>query len=445
MDEEIEETNELNQIEDYELFESAIDNFILEIDALAESLPLTIGLIQIKYQSNGKKLDKFFESKTKDNDDKSFKIPLDDFNEFNRLTRELKSSEAAFNILPRTFVVSLVSQYDAYLGEIYRSLFQTTRELIFSLEREMSFSEILKFEDIEELKDHVVEKEIETLLRNSHYEQLKTLEKRITKLTDKDFTLTSQLPVLPTFIEVTERRNLFVHCNGLVSRQYLDVCKKHNVPEITGININDQLDVDPLYFEKAYHAIFEVGVKLGQVLWRKFLPEKIEEANLNINSICYDLIVTGYFDLAKELLHFATEVVPKRGSEETRKMLMINRALSYYLDGDNKGCLKILNKEDWSIGNEFKLAVAVLKEDYDQARQMMLKIGSNDERLDKDAYQEWPLFQKFRENKIFKDTFKELFKEEFVIRELPEKAFIGLLDQIKKKKGKEAKTEPKKK
>ncbi|MBU2913722.1 hypothetical protein [Reichenbachiella agariperforans] len=445
MEEEIEETNELNQIEDYELFESAIDNFILEIDALAESLPLTIGLIQIKYQSNGKKLDKFFESKTKDNDDKSFKIPLDDFNEFNRLTRELKSSEAAFNILPRTFVVSLVSQYDAYLGEIYRSLFQTTPELIFSLEREMSFSEILKFEDIEELKDHVVEKEIETLLRNSHYEQLKTLEKRITKLTDKDFTLTSQLPILPTFIEVTERRNLFVHCNGLVSRQYLDVCKKHNVPEITGININDQLDVDPLYFEKAYHAIFEVGVKLGQVLWRKFLPEKIEEANLNINSICYDLIVTGYFDLAKELLHFATEVVPKRGSEETRKILMINRALSYYLDGDNKGCLKILNKEDWSIGNEFKLAVAVLKEDYDQARQMMLKIGSNDERLDKDAYQEWPLFQKFRENKIFKDTFKELFKEEFVIRELPEKAFIGLLDQIKKKKGKEAITEPKKK
>ncbi len=431
-----EKENNIEEIEDFELFESAIDNFIIEIDALAESLPLIIGLVETKYRSTYKKLDKFFDDNTEKNEDgeKSFKIPLDEFNKFNRLNTEVRSAEAAYNILPRTFIVSLVSQYDAYLGELYRTLFESKPDLIFSLEKEMNFQEILKFEDIDELKDFVVEKEIENLLRDSHFEQLKTLEKRVTKLTGKNFTLTSNLPSLPNFIEVTERRNLFVHCNGIVSRQYLDVCSKHKVQGISKISINEQLDVEPLYFQKAYHAIFDVGVKLGQVLWRKFLPHRIIEADKNINNICYDLIVTGYYDLAKELLHFATEIIPKNGNDEMTKTLIINKALAFYLSGDKKGCKNILNKEDWSIGNEFKLAKVVLLEDYDEAKKLMMKIGSNDEQLDKEAYQEWPLFKIFRESATFKETFKILFKEEFIIREAPEKAFVKLLDGINQKK-----------
>jgi hypothetical protein len=438
--------NEIVEIEDYELFESVIDTFILEIDSLAESLPLIMGLIEIKYKSNAKKFDKFFEDNSSADKDgeKNFKIPIDQFNKFNRLSTELESSKAAYNILPRTFVVSLVSQYDAYLGELYRSLFQSKPELISSLDKDLSFQDILNFSDLEELKDYVIEKEIESLLRDSHYEQLKTLEKRVTKLTNKNFILTENLPILPHFVEVTERRNLFVHCNGIVSRQYLEVCKKHKVPNISQVNINEQLDVDPFYFNNAYHAIFEIGVKLGQVLWRKFLPHRLIEADKNINNICYDLIVSGYYDLAKELLHFVTEVLPKNGSEELRKTLIINHALAYYLDGDLINCNKILDKEDWSIGNEFKLAVAVLREDYLKAKELMKRIGPNDNELDKDAYQEWPVFNKFRETTLFKETFKEIFKEEHIIREAPEKAFIKLLDSIKLKKQSPTKAIPNK-
>ncbi len=432
----MQEENDIEPIEDYELFESAIDNFIVEIDALAESLPITMALVAVKYRSSSKKLDKFIDDNTtkEDKNEKNFKIPIDEFNKFNRLNNDVRSSEAAYNILPRTFIVSLVSQYDAYLGELYRTLFASKPELAFSLEKEISFNEVLKYESIDELKDFVIEKEIENLLRDNHFEQLKTLEKRISKLTkNKDFTLTSDLPSLSDFIEITERRNLFVHCNGIVSRQYLEICKKHKVTDIDKIKINEQLDVDPLYFKKAYNVIFEIGVKLGQVLWRKFLPKNLIDADKNINNICYDLIVAGYYDLAKELLHFATEVIPKNGSDELRKTLIINKALSYYLSNDKKKCNDILDKEDWSVGNEFKLAVSVLKENYEKAKKMMLKIGPDDEELDKEAYQEWPLFKLFRESEIFKETFKELFKEEYIIREAPEKSFIKLLDSIKEK------------
>ena len=117
-----------------------------------------------------------------------------------------------------------------------------------------------------------------------------------------------------------------------------------------------------------------------------------------------------------------------------RKMLVINKALAYYLDNDKETAIKILDAEDFSIGNEFKLAVYVLKENYEEARKMMIKIGADDEELGQEEYQEWPLFKVFRDTDIFKSTFKELFKEDFIIREASKKAFKSLLDNISSKK-----------
>src|SRR5690606_14345917 len=119
-----------------------------------------------------------------------------------------------------------------------------------------------------------------------------------------------------------------------------------------------------------------------------------------------------------------------------------NKALAYYLDNDKVTANKILDAEDFSLGNEFKLAVFVLKENYEEAKKMMLKIGPDDEQLGQEEYQEWPLFKVFRETDIFKDTFKELLKEEYIIREAPKKAFQSLLETISSKK-KESKNKEK--
>lgn len=426
----------IEEIDSYEFLESAVDTFILEIEALAESLPLIGGLLDLKLRNSSKKINKFIKDNTDEAEESKnkFQIPIDQFNLFNRLDRDLDIAKAAMDILPRHFVVSLVSQYDAYLAELYRTLFEIKPELAFSLDKEFTFQEILKYANLDELKEYVIEKDVENLLRESHLEQLKVLEKRITKHTGKEFTLTTNLPILPTFIEVAERRNLFVHCNGIVSSQYIDVCTKNKVIDIDKVKLNDVLDVNPEYFDKAYRAYFEIGVKLCQVLWRKFLPDKILEADKNLNNICYDLISSGYYELAKTLLKFATEELPKNGNQALRKMLVINKSLAYYLSGEKIIALKILDAEDFTLGNEFKLAVAVLKEDFNEAKKLMNKIGADDELFDIEAYQEFPLFKIFRETEEFKTAFKEVFKEDFIIREAPQKSFIKLLDSIKEKK-----------
>lgn len=437
------EENIETELKDYQLFEYAIDRFTLEIDSLAESLPLVMGLVEYKLKNHTKKLDKFIDAhEDKDeNGEKLYKIPLDKFNEFNKLDKDLKTSRAAHSILPRNFIVSLISQYDAYLADLCRSLFQIKPELAFLLEKEFTFQDVLKYENLDELKDYVIEKDVESLLRKSHYEQLTILEKRISKHTKKEFTLTTNLPILPVFIELTERRNLFVHCNGIVSRNYLDNCNKHKVKTTENVELNDVLHVDPEYFNEGFQAVFEIGVKLGQVLWRKFLPTKINEADRNLNNISFDLIINGYYDLAINLLKFATETLPKKSTEKMRKTMIINKALSFYLKGEKEVTNKVLDSEDWSVGLVFKLAVSVLKEDYDLATSLMKKIGPEHDDINASSYQEWPLFGDFRDTDKFKDTFKEIFDKEFVVVEREKKSFIKLINDIndEKKTKKESK------
>jgi len=165
-----------------------------------------------------------------------------------------------------------VSSYDAFLGKLVGALFRIKPELLKSSDRTLTYLQLSDFDSISEAREHLLEKEIETLLRKSHSEQFEWLENRFA------VKLRVDLPIWPTFIEVTERRNLFVHSDGIVSSQYLKVCREHEVALDSETKQGSQLEVPHVYFKSAYEAIFEIGVKLGQVLWRKLKPSDIEVA-----------------------------------------------------------------------------------------------------------------------------------------------------------------------
>jgi hypothetical protein len=63
------------------------------------------------------------------------------------------------------------------------------------------------------------------------------------------------------------------------------------------------------YFASACDCLLEIGVKLGQVLWRKIIPSGIEKADGNLVTITYNLIGEGRYNLARILLDFGTETL----------------------------------------------------------------------------------------------------------------------------------------
>jgi hypothetical protein len=386
--------------------------FVQHINSLQSSISPVMLTLETTKQDIDKMLLKYAEKygemteKTEKSITYSFRPPYD--NRAARFKKKTEEADTANKIVPRVFVLALVSQFDAFLGRLLRVLFLLRPELITSSDRSLTLAQLLELGSIESATEFLLEKEIETVLRKSHGDQFAWMESKFS------VKLREGLDSWPTFIEVTERRNLFAHSNGLVSDQYLAVCKNNGVclPDETVRGL--ELQVDPKYFSTAYACILEIGVKLSQVLWRKLRPDQINEADNNLIGISFDLIVAGRFILACNILDFACNVLKKHGSEQNRKILTINRAQAYKWSGNADKCLDIINREDWSAsGAPFHLAVAVLKDDFKKAKSWMQNIGKSGEVKESD-YHEWPLFKEFRKTKEFATTYASIFGKDFV-------------------------------
>jgi hypothetical protein len=83
------------------------------------------------------------------------------------------------------------------------------------------------------------------------------------------------------------------------------------------------------------------------------------------------------------------------------------------MECDEQGARNIITSEDWSdASDEFKLAEAVLLNDFDKAATIMKKIGP-DGYPSKSYYRDWPLFKEFRQSEEFLKTFEEIFGEPY--------------------------------
>lgn len=202
-----------------------------------------------------------------------------------------------------------------------------------------------------------------------------------------------------------------MHNRGIVSNHYLDVCRRHSVEFETEPQVGEQLSVPPEYFDSAFETIFEVGVKLAHVLWRKAQPKDRKKADSNLIDIGYNLLFEERFELACRVLDFSTTTLKTFSSEQNRLTLLINQAQAYKWSGDMETARRILSNEDWSTRSDaFQLAEAVLLDDFDKASEIVKRVGTTGS-VEKSNYREWPLFREYRKSEKFQGTFEEVFQE----------------------------------
>lgn len=387
------------------------ENLVKNVDAIAESLPLMMAMMQVARKKAGKEYEEFLikhgEFIEEKDHSKLYRVPLEHGSQLTLLRRNHESTQGGSRIIPRTLVVSLVSHYDYFLGKLLQHLFVLKPEMLNAVDRNLSFTELTEFSSIEAAREYVVEKEIEGVLRRSHPDQFEWMENRFGLRLRKD------LPIWPEFVELTERRNLFVHTGGVVSSHYLTVCATHGVQHDNHLAVGDNLDVTPKYFKNACSCLLEISTKLAQVLWRKVDPKSMEIADRSLIEVTYELLDIENYELAKTLLDFGVNTLKTHSSDEDRRILLVNLAQSYKWLGEPDACSAILNAEDWSSSSDkFKLGVAVLQDDFDEAVQIMKRIGADGE-VKEGAYKTWPLFQEFRKSEHIEKAFEEIFEKPF--------------------------------
>lgn len=386
-----------------------IQDYIKMVNGQMQIVPISNNIMIAKLIADSKKLKEYGEKNGKafeEDGKEGIKMSVGHSIVFDRMMRNLGSSVRAYSMIGVNAVIGMVSKYDGFLGSLIRQLLEDKPEILNGSDKEVKVTDIMSSMNLEELKEVIVEKEVDSLLRRSHTEQLKTLEGKL------NMELNPQ-KLLPDFVEIMERRNLFVHCNGVVSRQYLIECKKHGYQVPNELKVGDVLEADREYVMNAYQVLFQVGVMHGFVIWYKLRPEEGEQLVDTLSEVAYDLIKDEEYKLSLGVIDFA--LMNKSWSKEINNaqqlVFRVNKALAFHLRDLQDECVKIVDSMDVTAAEpKYHLAVAVLKKEYDKAYNIMKLIGPDKEMLIN--YKIWPLFNLIRMEQGFANTFKEIYKEE---------------------------------
>lgn len=327
---------------------------------------------------------------------------------FMRSVKKHANSSPA-TLLEKSLFISLFAAFDKYIGEVFSEIYKMNSNLYNGLNREITLSEALSFTSMDELKESVLEKDIETLRRKSYIDQFKELESRFS------ITLT-KFDDWKLFVEASQRRNLYTHCDGIISKQYLDVCRNINYSHDSKISLGDKLELGADYFSQSCLVVTQVGIMLGQTLWRKTSPSDIEHADKNLSNIIFNYLEMEKWEHAIKLSIFALSL-PKISSELFERIFLVNYAIALKAIGDLAAAKNILDRKDWSATSyDFKMAYSIINDEFEEAKNLMLRIGKFGDLIFEISYHDWPLFRDFRNTPEFLEGYREVYGYDYLTK-----------------------------
>jgi hypothetical protein len=334
-----------------------------------------------------------------------------DFAEFMSTVKRMEelTSNRSLPVLARSLFMQLFCEFDAFLGSLLKCVYLNNTNLLKGITREISLSDILAYENLDAVKRAMLEKEIETFRRDSYIEQFGQLEKKFGIAFRK-------FPEWSEFVELGQRRNIFVHNDGMVSDQYLIVCEREGLIFTKRPSIGDVLHVDIAYFGRALRVMSKVGYMLTHTLWSKLFPKELEAMHDSLNECVYTALEDKRWKLAAELGDFAlTNPMTKGCTEVNVRIRVVNAAIAFKFGGDEHRSSRLLRSYDWSASyRDFKLANLVLEDNFDEAIKVMESIGKSGEIIRQHSYHTWPLFHKFRERSEFYMTYERIYNEPYL-------------------------------
>jgi hypothetical protein len=166
---------------------------------------------------------------------------------------------------------------------------------------------------------------------------------------------------------------------------------------------------------------------LGFTLWSKVFPKEHARVHKSLNELVYKCLEDKRWKLVAELEDFVlSPPMCQNVAEINARMRRVNVAIGLKFSGRNDDALRVLRAVDWSASyRDFRLAIAVLEENYVEAINIMEAIGKSGEILKQSGYHTWPLFTKFRELPEFYAAYERIYGEPFSANVTPDSEQIN--------------------
>ena len=311
--------------------------------------------------------------------------------------------------MPASTLMSMVAAFDSIIADLVGVLLKARREKLNVGERTVSLAEVLASSSVDEILDRFVTNEVYELLRGSHDDQVKFIEKNF------DIEIRTDWRGWADFIEVFERRNLLAHGEAKFTARYAEICRRHG----KSINIRkpgETIELRRQYLRHAADTLLEFGVLLAFSLWRKHFKDEEEEAFSALNQVAYQFVVEDRLSVAINILRYATGIKTTNCSDFTRRMMIVNLANAWRKMKKPEDAEKVLSSVDWSAtSNYFQICVAAVRDDLEgvvsRMESVKAKVPGEDQKISSEAFRDWPVFDKVRNEDRFRAEFERIFKE----------------------------------
>lgn len=329
-------------------------------------------------------------------DDKGKKIlraagNREDLKEFDKSFNTILKTENSVQHLQRSSLISLVSLVESFLSQLLHTFFKKHPAALNAKEKQFTFEELSNFSSLDDARDYLVSCKIENLLRGSYEDWIEYFRNQL-KL---ELSVTTRHH--DYLVETFQRRNLFVHNDGIVNKIYLSkVAKSLTKPEI----LNKKLAVNKTYLFSAIDRFESSFLQLAFELWAKCEKNSAKRPGLIVHST-YDALQNKRWSVATELAEIVEK--DKAASEADILMAKINSWIARKNFDDKNKVISEVNGFDVSAKDDlFKLAKHCLLDETAPAITIAKRLEKA-KQLKLSDLSEWPLFEELRTHPEMKD------------------------------------------
>lgn len=317
---------------------------------------------------------------------------------FDAAFKRLNASMENRRHLYRSALISLISTVEWYVASLLHTYFAQFKEAIGGKEKQMSLNDLKKIGSIDDAIKLLTEQKVEEILRGSFDDWITYLKE----------TLKLSMAYLEqdnaTLVECFQRRNLFVHNNGVVNNIYL---AKVPAEFRKGLKVGAPILIDQTYVDSLIRCFERVFLLIGAELWKKVAPKDLNRGETLID-LGFRQLKREHWDVAEGVYFFLLQ--DKAQEEIIRLMAQINYWQCRKWRGKFDECKKEIEEFDFSAKDKkFELARIALLDKEKDFFALVSKLLRN-KTISQDDLFEWPLFKEMRKAKHFAKVYGKRYQ-----------------------------------
>lgn len=320
---------------------------------------------------------------------KTFKIkvsarPAEFLRKLFKKIRSYPSLERHKEILYRGILAGLVGQFEVLLADTAHQFLRRAPKAAGLKEKTITAAELLNFKSLDDAVEAMISDRVDDLLRTSAEEWRKFFASRLR------VDLSAAAPDWSVFTEFIQRRHLIVHNAGRISSRYLantapDLVRQYFVDP----KIGAEATLTRAYIERALTSFEVTGFIFAISAWAKLYKGEVRDRSNLLGEVVYDSMLESHWESVLHLAQWGSK--EKSFDESDRITAKVNSWLA----------MKRLNRWDECVTEVESFDTSALMPVYDYAKTALLErfddlfelIDANGAAgLDRDAWDEWPLF-----------------------------------------------------